>query len=708
MSASPGALRAASPSLADAKLEKRRTSPPSLPTIRMWSIRWIVTGAMVLLATGSVIAVGAVAERNARRVLEAEIKAQLLLQARNLAMVGSGALLSSVPEWTLLPLIKELREREAHLAFVVVADRAGVIQAEADVRRLGTRFAPPAGLGLEPGARASIAGEMLQGNRDLLVASAPIVHADGRRLGTSWVALRRVAIQSRLDQARRQQMVVLCLLLLVGTGTALLLSSLLLRPIGALRTGLERIARGDLETRIELQDRTELGALAGVVNRMASELKSAQVELIERERIAHEVQLARRLQRSLLPAAGRVAGPFRIEGMQRAAAEVGGDYFQTLDLPRGRIGLVVADVCGKGLAGSLVTAMLHASLRPLAALHDSPAQLLAALDRQIATMLERGNFVTMFYGILDPERGEVTFASAGHNPVLVVRSGGRAEWIQSRGSPLAAVRVPGREARYEEVTIRLAPGEVLVQYTDGVHEAFGPDGESGFGLERVAEAAARAAGAGCMAVLAALSEAVCAWRAGAPQHDDETLLVVSRELDRAPDGSGFTPEMDGLAALAQAQARGQRLTLPASLRALVRIEDWLATLPELSQLEGRAATLLRLALHEACANVVEHAYGKDGSRTFDLWWLPASESGALEGLFLLRDRGAAFRYQSDERPRLEDPALRRRGRGLGLEILRRVMRSVAYHPGTPEGNLTSLSFAAAGLADMEETDGCEG
>jgi anti-sigma regulatory factor (Ser/Thr protein kinase) len=279
------------------------------------------------------------------------------------------------------------------------------------------------------------------------------------------------------------------------------------------------------------------------------------------------------------------------------------------------------------------------------------------------------------------------------------------------GAPLGALRGSRARRDYPEVAVRLGPGDALVQYTDGIHEALGGDGRSFFGLERMAEAAEAAAAGGLEAVLEALSRAVDAWRQGAAQHDDETLLVVSRRADAHADGAaGQSSEAEGLARLAEARARGRRLTLPASPQALVRLEDWLRTLPELAGLDRRAAGLLRLALHEACGNVVEHACRRDAARTYDLWWLPAAGEGAAlgRGEFVLRDRGVSFRYQDHEPPRWEDRAVRRRGRGFGLEIVRRVMRSVAYHPGTPEGNIAFLAFDPGRPAGAEEGHGQDG
>jgi serine phosphatase RsbU (regulator of sigma subunit)/anti-sigma regulatory factor (Ser/Thr protein kinase) len=680
------------------------------PVRRTWSIRWLVAGAMVLLTAAAVVSVGAVSERNARRALVAEFESRLVLQARNLAMVGSGALLTDVPEWTLLPLIREIQGRQPELAIIDVVDLGGVIRANTDVRRLGTRFAPPPRLLRELDGPALAPGESLLGNAQFIVVSAPIVDAQARRLGTAWVGLQRSVIERRLEQARRQQALVLVFFLALGTGAALSLSSALLRPLAALRAGLERIGRGDLDTPLEIRDRTEIGALAGTINRMTRELKSAQSELVERERIAHEVQLAQRIQRTLLPAGRRVAGSFVIEGDQRPATEVGGDYFQMFELPGGRVGVVIADVSGKGLGGSLVTAMLHALLRAIAAAHDSPATLLVTMDRQLGEMLERGTFVTMFYGILDPRTAELTFASAGHNPLLILRAGAPPRWMRASGAPLAALR--GKmQPRYAEVKVKAEPGDVWVQYTDGISEAFAFADEELFGLDRLAEVADGARDGGARGVLDALAAAVTEWRGGKPQHDDDTLLVISHELDEteavpaapaagthdreaAGNGASGAPpdpvaEEEGLACLSRAQAMGRHVAFPASLQSARGIDEWLDQLPELAGLGARPASLVRLAVQEACGNVIEHACGLDATQTFDVWWVP---EGPTAGHFLLRDRGRTFRYQDWKTPLLADPQVRRRGRGFGLEIVRRVMNRVEYYPATREGNLTFLSF----------------
>jgi len=673
----------------------------------MISVRWIVTGAVVALTTAVVLAAAAISERHARQALTFEIESRLLLEARNLALGSAAPLLGDFPELMLQPVVKAMQTGQGELAFVVVLDGHGVVQGHSDVRQLGSGFQLPADLALVDDAPPVSAGESLQGNRRLLIASTPILSPQGQPIGRALVGLRLAYIERRVNQARQQQLFALAAFLVIGIAAAYFLSTFLMRPIAPLRAAIERIGRGDLDTVVEIRDRTELGALAHTLNHMARELKGAQLELLDRARMAHEFQLARKIQLSLLPAGPMKAGSFTIEGMQNAAAEVGGDYYQAFVLPGDRVGLVVADVSGKGLAGSLITAMMHALLRASVGSHDSPGALLAALDRDLGDMLERGSFVTMFYGILNPGSGELVFASAGHNPLLHFHGGEqRAEWVKAPGPPLGAIRGSRARHSYEDFRVPIAPGDVLVQCTDGITEAMRSDGGMEFGAERMAQIVADTKTRDCRTVLDEISNAVANWRGDRPQDDDETLLAVSagpRVVGAAParvaaaNPANPDPAADAptaLALLARAAQSGERLEIPASLQAMAGVGEWFDRIAPRAGLAGRAAELARLALHEACANVAEHGYAGDSTQSFELWWVP--NPGEPCAIFVLRDHGQPFRYEDHARLHFDDPAVRRRGRGLGLEIMNRATSRVLYCPETPEGNLMALRFTTPG------------
>jgi serine phosphatase RsbU (regulator of sigma subunit)/anti-sigma regulatory factor (Ser/Thr protein kinase) len=687
------------------------------------SIRWIATAGAALLTAGAVLCVGAVSERNARQALEREMETRTLLLARNLALTSSGALLGEFPELTLQPVVREMLARQPELDFAVVVDHRDLVQGHPDARRLGTRFTPPADLHPLAAGLALAPGEALGSNRTVLVAQVHVRQPGGQAIGRAYVALKRHYIESTLAASRRQQMLVMALFVVLGLLSALALMSQLLRPVGVLRAGLERIGRGDLDTPIRLKDRTELGLLADTVNEMTRTLKQAQAEMVERERLSHEVDLARQIQQSLLPAQAAHAGRYTVSGDQRAAAEVGGDYFDILPLQDGRIAIAVADVAGKGLAGCLVMSMLSALLRAFRESHDSPAALLATLDERLSESLRPGVFVTMFYGILDPETGRLVYASAGHNPMLLYRQAERrVEVLGSKGIPLAAVRGGAIRRTLCDQETWLDPGDLALEFTDGYTEAFDRTGREEFGIERMVQIVERTAEQGAEVVLAALRCAVREWSGDAPASDDETLLVIASQspVTDVPQAIGVEPRGDAdavkaMQALAQAEAGGLGLTIPARLESLDSIRQWLHGQPVLGELQGNEADWLASALYEISANVVEHGFRGQPQHSLELWWLPGREQPMVSGeapaaaaarmlrrgSFVLRDDGTPFLPGEWKASDFSDPEVRRRGRGIGLDIIHQVMREVAYHPATPRGNITILTFGpriAAGVS----------
>ena len=677
------------------------------------SIRWIVAGAAAVLVAIAVLGVTVVTERRTRDVLVREIEARLFLQARSLAVASSGAMLTEYPEFTLTPLLSEMQAHQPELALLIVVDRSEAIQGHSDVRRTGTRYTPPRDLTAVSSSVPLRSDERLAGTPSMLVATVPVRDSGGRILGQAIVGLRRSHIQAALDEIGRQQLLVLGVLLAIAIGCSVVLMSILMRPISSLRAGIERIGRGEFETPLELKDRTEFGLLAGAVNDMAAALKSAQSEMVERERLAHEMELAQEIQRSLLPSHPTTAGAFVIVGKQWAAAEVGGDYYDVQELADGTVALTIADVAGKGLAGCLVASMLFSLIRALRPTHVTPTSLLIALDERLSEILRRGTFVTMFYGLLDPRTGRLTYASAGHNPILLYRAADRrVEWHESTGIPLSAIRGGAIATTLADCVLELRPGDMLVQSTDGINEAEEPGERKSFGFNGMEEFVLRSAHLDAHALVDRLHDAVAAWRGDGAPMDDETLLVVVRDgspVSAAP-RAGDAPSAEALRRLEEARGRGKRLALPATLDSLHRIDAWLQEQGLVDATPSEAGILLSLTLYELCANIVEHGCANDAGASVELWWLPGGPepatngcAGERAGTFVLLDHGRPFVPSHERTTDLDDRAVRARGRGLGLEIVRRAAIPVAYHPSTEVGNLTILDWNPVSEgADREE------
>jgi len=672
---------------------------------RVVSMRLIVSAATSALVALSVIGVGSVSEKNTREILMYEVEARLLLEASNLANLSADALLDDFPELTLNPVVSEIREKRPDLAVVAVLDHQGVIKGHADVRMYGLHLAVLDSLAPVETTQDLVVTEVFLGNERLLVAAVDAQLADGQHVGRAVVGLRRDTVEALVTRARRQMIVVSAVLLIAGLLASVLLMRILLRPVATLRKGLERIGQGDLKSPMNMNDFTELGLLADTVDEMAARIRASQRDMVEKERLAHEMDLARDIQLSLLPDTYTAVGDFVIEGTYQAAAEVGGDYFDVFKLPDGRVGCMIADVAGKGLAGCMVTSMLAVLMRSLRDRYESPRELLVALENGLVDQLAPGVFVTAFYGILEAETGVMTYASAAHSPLLIYRvESGDVESRETRGIPVGAVRGGMLGRTLDDETIVLEPGDFILQYTDGLNEAPHAETEEEFGFERVREIIVREVGNGRRSVLTSLQDATMQWCGDRPQSDDLTLLAISRE------GAGHLEIVDQLNMIESDQdllavmGNVPHLTLDTDLDELDSIGSWLRGMPCAADLTDEEHDLLETGLYEICANIVEHGHVPDAARILDVWWRGDCEEAPLNGdddghrrirgHFLIRDRGEAFDPRDWSPPDLNDRVTRMKGRGLGMMVVDKLVSDKTYLPGTAVGNLYLVRFNA--------------
>jgi serine phosphatase RsbU (regulator of sigma subunit) len=204
-------------------------------------------------------------------------------------------------------------------------------------------------------------------------------------------------------------------------------------------------------------------------------------EARERERIEQELRVARRIQQSLLPEAIPELEGWRIAAYYGPAREVGGDFYDFLELEDGRLGLVVGDATGHGMPAALVMATTRGMLRAVVQSLESPGEVLARVNEALVADIPPSTFVSCFYGVLDPKDGHLSYANAGHN-LPCRRHDGQAEELRARGMPLGLM--PGM--RYEEKETILASGDSTLFYSDGLVEAHDPQGEM-FGFPRLRE-----------------------------------------------------------------------------------------------------------------------------------------------------------------------------------------------------------------------------
>jgi phosphoserine phosphatase RsbU/P len=244
----------------------------------------------------------------------------------------------------------------------------------------------------------------------------------------------------------------------------------------------------------------------------------------QQERLAHELALAHDIQASLIPSHLPAPAGWEVAAFWRSAQEVGGDFYDFIEVAPHQLGIVIADVAGKGMPAALYMALTRSLLRATAPGQPDPQAVLIRVNELLMPDTQRGMFVSLFYTVLNTETGLVTYANAGHNPPLLVCADGQLEALRPPGLVL------GVQLNIEpEVDQRfLAPGDGLVFYTDGVTEVFDASAAA-FGEERLNALLQEHWAQGPQTIVEKIREAVNAFSATAQPTDDFTLLVIRRQ-----------------------------------------------------------------------------------------------------------------------------------------------------------------------------------
>ncbi len=256
---------------------------------------------------------------------------------------------------------------------------------------------------------------------------------------------------------------------------------------------------------------------------VAVESKYLYEQKLKQERLVHELELAHEIQTSLLPSDLPALPGWEMAAFWQAAREVSGDFYDCLEIGPSQLGLVIADVSGKGMPAALYMALTRSLFRATAPGQSDPRAVIRRTNRLLIPDTRRGNFVSLFYSIIDTQTGSVWHANAGHNPPLLVRVDGKIEPLQVRGMVLGITA----EIESELGQSQLGPGDGLVYYTDGVTEVFNAEADI-FGLARLKYLVREYWPAGPQALLTAIRQAVHDFSATTLPSDDFTLVILRR------------------------------------------------------------------------------------------------------------------------------------------------------------------------------------
>ena len=421
-----------------------------------------------------------------------------------------------------------------HLAAAVALDEAGRAMKEPplaeDDRALARRV-------LETGATSFLGEQALH-------VAAPILDRGGVAIGAAVIHTPRDQLDLLLIDHVVFGLIVAAVAFLIGSLIAVLSARHIVRPVMALTRAAEEMDRRRFEPASldRVADRgDELGTLVHVFQAMAREVqaredhleglvrertldleqKNEQLEQA-RQRMEAELGIAHSLQGAILPKTMPEHSAYSGRALMTPAWEMGGDFYDCFTLPDGRLGVVIADVAGKGVPAAFFMAIARTVTRAAAHDHQKAGACLREVNDAICAQNPHHLFVTLFYGILDPATGRFDFANAGHNAPFLIGADGGVEPLPMTGGVAIGV-MPG--LAYDEKAMDLAGGDTLFLYTDGISEAMNEQGDM-FEEARVASVLATGHEVPVNAVIDNVTVALSAFVGGASQSDDITCLVL--------------------------------------------------------------------------------------------------------------------------------------------------------------------------------------
>jgi serine phosphatase RsbU (regulator of sigma subunit) len=317
--------------------------------------------------------------------------------------------------------------------------------------------------------------------------------------------------------------------------------------VHALFAGTERVRQGDFTHKIAVRSEDQLGELALSFNSMTASIEDLLRQAAEKKRLEEELRIAHEIQMSLLP-----QGPLVVTALCVPAREVGGDYYDFLPLDDHRVGVLIADVSGKGTSAALYMAELKGLVLSLSEIHTSPRTMLIALNRIIANHLDARSFITMTYAVVDLRARTITYARAGHTPLIYVPGtcadgAPRQVQILAPDGMVVGLKLDNGEMferHLVEETIALEAGDLYLLFTDGISEAMNSRDDL-FGESRLGRLIETHAHLPSEELRERVLREIAAFVGDAPQHDDMTMILL--KVDDATSLTTINAELAELA-----------------------------------------------------------------------------------------------------------------------------------------------------------------
>jgi serine phosphatase RsbU (regulator of sigma subunit) len=493
---------------------------------RRGSLKWEILFFIIALQLTVIGALSVLVLNTQKQSLTNEVKLRGLSITRNLARNIADFMLTE-DELSSAKLLSDTMENKG-VKYALVVDEYGDIKAHNNVDLMGSKYGNITEYERLEDPVYDVRLFVDNSGERVIDFNVPVVAKGKLKLGDVHVGLSHRIIDDVLNAAYMNILIIIIFAVVLAFFGAAWLATTITKPILVLARSAKLIGAGNLEHRVKLKSRNEIGALAGVLNMMTIDLKQAQEVAIKQNRIEKELDVAREIQLSLIPKNLETINGYEIAAYYLPAREVGGDYYDVLPLGEGKSGFVMGDVSGKGVPAAFMMTMARSILHSEAGGHLESKDVLQRLNAVIFPDMREGMFITVFYGVLDTKENTIDMASAGHNDTLVMR---HALGIVVKHNPkgFAIGMDPGD--RFNEVVkneiIGIEPGDTVVMFTDGITEAMNSVKDE-YGQDRLVNVlrANREKSAG--EIVGSVIEDVKDFVKGFEQSDDIAILALKR------------------------------------------------------------------------------------------------------------------------------------------------------------------------------------
>ncbi|MEW6412999.1 MAG: SpoIIE family protein phosphatase [Candidatus Zixiibacteriota bacterium] len=381
-------------------------------------------------------------------------------------------------------LIVSYRRANPELRLIVLTDASGLIRAHSDdIRNIRRLYQPPAQVDTSIVNKPQTMDTQWE---TLSYLVTPIMSGE-RVIGDVHVTYSTANIYFKLAESRKKTFLLILVLVIIGIAGIYLLSNYFVNPILNITRRVRRFTSGELESELPLTGAEEFFEISKAFNQMMTRLSQDQKNIVEREKMAKEIEVASEIQKTLLPRQLPNLPSLEIDAFYRAASVIGGDLYDIFAISENRYCITVADVSGKGVPASLVMSILRTVIQIRADEKSSARDILIKVNDYLTENIPAGMFITVFLVIYDAAKHRISFVSAGHNPMLFYRSDEKSlSLLNPKGMPLGMPLADGVSFAdsLEESSLTLSHDDLFFIFTDGITEARDRDNRQ-YGMDRL-------------------------------------------------------------------------------------------------------------------------------------------------------------------------------------------------------------------------------